>query len=86
MSVGTGETEHYNSVLETTVSYPGIHKWEPDIYIGFSVALHTSTITKILAITMQAQQLRAADPCHERHGGPVLHGEPAYAASGELFL
>jgi hypothetical protein len=35
---------------------------------------------------MQAQQLRAADPCHERHGGPVLHGEPAYAASGELLL
>jgi hypothetical protein len=30
------ETEHYNSVLETTFSFLGIHKWEPDIYIGFS--------------------------------------------------
>jgi hypothetical protein len=30
------ETEHYNPVLEITVSY----KWEPDIYIGFSPALH----------------------------------------------
>ncbi len=27
--------EHYNSVLETTVSFLGIHKWEPDICIGF---------------------------------------------------
>jgi hypothetical protein len=27
------ETEHYNSVLERTVSFLGIHKWEPDIYI-----------------------------------------------------
>jgi hypothetical protein len=33
-------TEHYNSVLEITVSFLGIHKWEPDIYIGFSPALH----------------------------------------------
>ncbi len=32
------ETEHYNSVLEITS--PGIHKSEPDIYIGFSPALH----------------------------------------------
>jgi hypothetical protein len=30
------ETEHYNSVLEITVSFLGILKWEPDIYIGFS--------------------------------------------------
>jgi hypothetical protein len=35
-----GETEHYNSVLEITVSFLEIHKWEPDIYIGFSPALH----------------------------------------------
>ncbi len=34
------ETEHYNSVLEITVSFLGIHKWEPDIYIGFSPVLH----------------------------------------------
>ncbi len=34
------ETEHYNSVLEITVSFLGIHKWEPDIYTGFSPALH----------------------------------------------
>jgi hypothetical protein len=34
------ETEHYNSVLEMTVSFLGIHKWEPDIHIGFSPALH----------------------------------------------
>jgi hypothetical protein len=34
------ETEHYNSVLEITVSILGIHKWEPDIYTGFSPALH----------------------------------------------
>ncbi len=34
------ETEHYDSVLEITVSFLRIHKWEPDIYIGFSPALH----------------------------------------------
>jgi hypothetical protein len=33
------ETEHYNSVLEIAVSFLAIHKWEPDIYIGFSPAL-----------------------------------------------
>jgi hypothetical protein len=27
-------TEHYNSVLEITVSFLAIHKWAPDIYIG----------------------------------------------------
>ncbi len=34
------ETEHYNSVLEITVLFLGIHKWKPDISIGFSPALH----------------------------------------------
>ncbi len=34
------ETEHINSVLEITVSILRIHKWEPDIHIGFSAALH----------------------------------------------
>jgi hypothetical protein len=41
---GNRETEHYNSVLEITlgpgVSFLGIHKSEPVIYIGFSTALH----------------------------------------------
>jgi hypothetical protein len=32
------ETKHYNSVLEITVSFLEIPKW--DIYIGFSLALH----------------------------------------------
>jgi hypothetical protein len=36
------EKEHYNFVLEITASFLEIHKWEPDIYIGFSVALHCS--------------------------------------------
>ncbi len=34
------ETEHYNSVLEITVSFLGIQRWELDIYIGFSPVLH----------------------------------------------
>jgi hypothetical protein len=34
------ETEHYNSVLEIRVSFLGMHKWQPDIYIRFSLALH----------------------------------------------
>ncbi len=36
MSVGTGRQNIVNSVLEITDSFLGIHKWEPDIYIGFS--------------------------------------------------
>jgi hypothetical protein len=40
MSVRNWEREHYNSVLEVTVSFLGIHKWEPGIYTGFSPALH----------------------------------------------
>jgi hypothetical protein len=39
MIVGTLRAEHYNSVLGITVSFLGIHKWEPDIYLGFSPAL-----------------------------------------------
>ncbi len=42
------ETEHYNSVLEITVSFLGIHKWEPDIYIGFPPALHLQCISVFL--------------------------------------
>jgi hypothetical protein len=34
------ETVHFDSALEITVSILGIQKWEPDIYIGFSPALH----------------------------------------------
>ncbi len=41
------ETEHFNYVLEITVSFLGIHKWEPDIYIGFSPALHLQCILLI---------------------------------------
>ncbi len=33
------ETEHYYSVLEITVPFRGINKWEPDIYIGSSLTL-----------------------------------------------
>jgi hypothetical protein len=40
------ETEHYNSVLEITVSFLGIHIWEPDIYIGFSPVLPLQCSTK----------------------------------------
>ncbi len=38
------QTEHYYSVLETTVSFLGIQKWEPYIYIGLSPALHLQCI------------------------------------------
>jgi hypothetical protein len=42
------ETEHYNSVLEITVSFLGIREWEPDFYIGFSLALHLRCGTRKL--------------------------------------
>jgi hypothetical protein len=32
--------------LEITVSFLGIHKWEPGIYIGFSLALHLQCICR----------------------------------------
>ncbi len=58
------ETEHYNSVLEITISFLGIHKWEPDIYIGFSPALHLqSTFSK-------AHQDEGQAPPTERVAGP----------------
>jgi hypothetical protein len=34
------DAEHYNYVLEITVSFLGIYKWEPGIHVGFSPALH----------------------------------------------
>jgi hypothetical protein len=37
------EADHYNSVLEIKRLHSlisGIYKWKPDIYIGFSRALH----------------------------------------------
>ncbi len=48
MSVGT-ETERYNSVLEITVSFLGIHNWEPDIFIRFSAALHLQCAAECMA-------------------------------------
>jgi hypothetical protein len=39
MSVGTGR-QNIIILLEITVTFLGIHKWEPDIYIGFSPVLH----------------------------------------------
>ncbi len=51
------ETEHYNSVLEISrlhSSFLGIHRWQPDIYIGFSppficsvVLTHVNSITRV---------------------------------------
>jgi hypothetical protein len=32
--------KNWVTVLEITVSFLGIHKWEPDNHIGFSPALH----------------------------------------------
>jgi hypothetical protein len=40
MSVGTGRQNIIILILETTFSFLGIQKWEPDINIGFSQALH----------------------------------------------
>ncbi len=43
----TWETEHYmNSVLEITVSFLGIHKGEPAVYIGFPTAFICSVGVK----------------------------------------
>jgi hypothetical protein len=38
------DTEHYDSVLGITVSFLGIHRWEPDIYIRFSTELHLQCV------------------------------------------
>jgi hypothetical protein len=49
------ESEHYNSVLKIrrlhtwcTVSFLGIHTWKPDIFIGFSPALHLQCGLKLV--------------------------------------
>ncbi len=60
-----GETEHYNSVFEITVSFLGIHKWEPDIILGFSLALHLqcSTLwTSNLIALLQSFPKKAVHP------------------------
>ncbi len=53
MNVGTGKTEQYNSVLEITVSYLGIHKRKLDIYIIFSfnpsIAVFSNVVEKDIA-------------------------------------
>ncbi len=46
------ETDYYNSVLEITVSFLGIHKWEPEIYIGFSQVLHLQCSEKFVKIIL----------------------------------
>jgi hypothetical protein len=54
------ETEHYNSVLEITVSFLGIHQWEPDFYIGFSPALHLPCMgIGAWLVTAERERLRA---------------------------
>jgi hypothetical protein len=39
MSVGTGR-QNIIILFWKTVSFLEIHKWQPDIYIGFSLAVH----------------------------------------------
>ncbi len=49
-SVGIGRQSIINLFWKKggcTVSFLGIHKWEPDIYIGFSPALHLQCIILI---------------------------------------
>ncbi len=44
------ETEHYYSILKITVSFLGIQKQEPEIYIGFSLALHLQCSLGIVSL------------------------------------
>ena len=46
MCVGTGIQKIINSVLQITVLFLGKHKWEPEIYVGFSLALHLQCSVK----------------------------------------
>ncbi len=51
------ETEHYNSVLALTVSFLGIHKWEPDIYVvshrPFICSVHPLITKKLLYLPFE---------------------------------
>ncbi len=44
------------------VSFLGIHKWEPDIYIGFSPALHLQCSRKKFYVAID-QQFTALQSC-----------------------
>jgi hypothetical protein len=44
------ETELYNSVLEITVSFLGIQKWEPKIYTGFSFICSVTSSAKVATV------------------------------------
>jgi hypothetical protein len=45
--IGTGRL-NIIILFEITVSFLGIRKWEPDIFIGFSLALHLQCSTRKL--------------------------------------
>jgi hypothetical protein len=52
------ETEHYNYVLEITVSFLGIHKREPAICIGFSPALLLQRVACMLIVVNIDKQIK----------------------------
>jgi hypothetical protein len=45
------------NVLEIRVSFLGIHKWEPDIYIGFSLALRLQCAEHVQYICQRSRTL-----------------------------
>jgi hypothetical protein len=47
--------------VEITVSFLGIHKWEPDIYIGFSPALHCSAPSSFYQLAHTSSNKPLAD-------------------------
>ena len=63
MNVGTGRE---NIIIlfwkkrGSTVSFLGIHKWEPDIYIGFLSALHCQCITRTCLKALLSKKIEQA--------------------------
>jgi hypothetical protein len=53
---------------QCTVSFLGIHKWEPDIYIGFSPALHLQCITVTVSRNKCLENLRNHFRVFDRQG------------------
>jgi hypothetical protein len=75
------ETEHYNSVLEITFSFLGIHKWEPDIYFGFSPVIHLQCGPATYRKTEKDKQ-----PADGRGGGKGVSEEPIQTTAKSLVF
>jgi hypothetical protein len=91
------ETEHYNSILKIIVSFLGIHKWEPDIYIGFSPALHlqceqisgthgSASKNMISYVLLSRGRILERNPGKSLQSFPTCYSQPPLQLCLEIYI